>query len=260
MKKYSLIIKNITIAVALTAGLFACVGESNNQLTIVTPAAGGRVKFIHAVPDGPGISILVNSRQFSGVLTSPPAVPALISYAGLYPANDYALIDAGPAKVEVVIPAAGTTPQTTIISGTVPVEANKYYSVFALGSAALGGLEPLVVEDKLTPADTSKAYIRFVNTVANTTTGYDMGIGTNFPTALANIKYKQVTDFVAIDPAPVGASASPVVVRLNGTTVNLAPTTLTLTPLKRRFYTIYIRGRVGGTGTSAISASGYTNK
>jgi len=260
MKRYKEILKGITFAFLVTAGLFACVGGSSDQLTIVSPAQGARIKFIHAVADGPGISILVNNRQFSGVLTTPPATPGVITYAGAYPANDYATLDAGSIKVDVVVPATATAAQTTVISGNVPIEANKYYSVFAIGSVVEARLEPLVIEDKIVPADTSKAYIRFVNTVINTTTGYDLGIGTNFPAALSNVRYKQVTDFVAIDPAPIGASATPIVARLNGTTVNLAPTTLTLTPVKGRFYTYYIRGRVGGTGTQAISASGYTNR
>jgi len=260
MKRYKEILQGFAFAFLATAGLFACIGESSDQLVIVSPAQGARIKFIHAVADAPGIGILVNNRQFSGVLTTPPATPGAINYTGAYPANDYATLDAGSIKVDVVIPATATVAQTTVISGNVPVEANKYYSVFAIGSVADARLEPLVIEDKIVPADTSKAYIRFVNTVINTTTGYDLGIGANFPAALSNIRYRQVTDFVAIDPAPIGSSATPIVVRLNGTTINLAPTTLILTPVKARFYTYYIRGRVGGTGTQAISASSYINR
>lgn len=260
MKKYNLTVLNLFFALMTGICIVGCVGEESSQLAVVTPASGARVKFIHAVPDGPGVSILVNNRQFSGVLTTPPATPGVITYTGAFPINDYATIEAGTAKVEVVVPASATTQQTTVISGNVPLEADKSYSVFAIGSVAAGGLEALVTADNLVPADTSKAYIRFVNTVANATVGYDLGIGTNFPSALSNIKYKQVTDFVAIAPAAIGASATSIIVRANGTTANLAPTALTLTPIKGRFYTYYIRGRVGGTGTQAISASGFTNR
>lgn len=260
MKQYHSIIKSLLFAGVLTVGLFACVGESSDQLTIVTPASGARVKFHHTVADGPGISILVNNRQFSGVLTTAPATPGVITYGNFYPANDYATIEAGAAKVEVIVPASGTVAQTTVLSGTVPVEANKYYSVFAIGSAAAANLEPLVVEDKLTPADTSKAYLRVVNTIVNATTGYDVGFNGNYAAITTNVTYKKATDFVPITPTPVGAAALPIQVRLNGTTTNLAPATFTLAPVKGRFYTVLLRGRVGGTGTQALAITWFINR
>jgi hypothetical protein len=260
MKSYISILKGLLGSTALTLGLFACIGEQSDQLVIVKPAEGARVKFIHAVADGPGVGILVNNRQFSGVLTTPPTTPAALTYASAFPISDYATLDAGTAKIEVVIPASATTPQTPVISGNVPIEANKYYSIFAIGSVASANLEALVTEDNIVPTDTSKAYIRFVNTVVNATGGYDLGLGTNFPAALANVRYKQISNFVAIDPAPIGAVATAIVVRANGTTANLAPTTFTLIPIKRRFYTVFVRGRVGGTGAQAITATLYTNR
>jgi Domain of unknown function (DUF4397) len=261
MKNIHFIFKNTALALGLTAGLLACVGEQSSQLEIVAPAQGARVKFHHFVADGPGVSILVNNRQFSGALTVPPAVPGLITYGNFYPAVDYATLEAGSQKVEVVVPASGTAAQTTIISGTVPIEANKYYSVFAVGSAAAPAtLEPIIVEDKLVPADTSKAYIRFVNTVVNATTGYDMGYNGVYSPTTTNVRYKQVTDFVPINPIPTGGVPLPIQIRVTGTTANLAPATLTISPIKRRFYTVLIRGRVGGTGAQALTAGFFTNR
>lgn len=249
------------MAAVCTVALWACVGEQSSQLAIVQPAAGARVKFHHLVADGPGVSILVNNKQFSGVLTTPPAAAGVITYASFYPATDYATVEAGSAKVEVIAPASGTTGQTTLISGTLPLEADKYYSVFAVGSAATAStLEAVVAEDKLTPADTSKAYIRFVNTVVNATTGYDMGFNGVYAPTTTNVRYKQVTDFVPIAALPPGATPLPIQVRVNGTTANLAATTFTLAPIKRRFYTVVIRGRVGGTGTQALAMTLFTNR
>ncbi len=261
MKQYPFILKCLLFVSITAPGFFSCVGESTDQLAIVAPASGARVKFHHAIADGPGVSILVNNRQFSGVLTVAPATPGVITYGNIYPAIDYAIIDAGSTKVEVVVPAAGTTPQTPIFSGNVPLEANKYYSVFAIGSAATpGSLEPLVVEDKLTPADTSKAYLRVVNTIVNTTTGYDLGFNGNYASATTNVLYKKVSDFVPINPVAPGGAALPIQVRLNGTTANLAAATFTLAPIKGRFYTVLLRGRVGGTGTQALTTALFTNR
>ncbi|WP_428660650.1 DUF4397 domain-containing protein [Runella sp.] len=261
MKHYLFIFKCLLFVGISSPVLFSCIGESTDQLAIVTPASGARVKFHHTIVDGPGLSVLVNNRQFTGVLTVAPATPGVITYGSIYPAVDYAVIEAGSAKVEVIVPAVGTTAQTTVMSGTVPLEADKYYSVFAVGSPATpGSLEPLIVEDKLTPADTSKAYLRVVNTIVNTATGYDVGFNGTYPAAMANVLYKNVSDFVPIPPVASGGAALPIQVRLNGTTANLAASTFTLAPVKGRFYTVLLRGRVGGTGTQVLTAALLTNR
>ncbi len=243
---------------AFSAVLSACTGDQSSQLAIVSPATGARVKFIHAIPGGPGVNILVNSQQFSGVLTTPPTAPSLLNYGALFPVNDYAILAAGAAKVDVVTPASGTVAQGTVISSNVTVEANKFYSVFAVGSAT--SPEAFVTEDNLSLTDTSRAYVRLVNLVANSTTGYDLGVGGTYASAPGNIAYKQASNFVPIAPVPPGGTPVAVQIRATGTTANLAPATLTFSPIKGRFYTYFVRGLVGGTSTQAIAFGSYTNR
>ena len=207
--------------VALSAAFSACSDDQSNQLAIVSPAAGARIKFIHAIPSASGVNILVNGQQFSGVLTTPPSAPGLVGYGAFFPVNDYATLPAGAAKVDVVTPASGTVAQGTLVSSNVPVEANRYYSVFAVGSAT--NAEAFVTQDDLSAADTSKAYIRFVNLVANSTTGYDLGVGGTYLTGPANIAYKQASNFVPIAPVPTGGAPVAVQIRTTGTTINLGP-------------------------------------
>lgn len=243
---------------ALSAAFSSCTDEQSSQLAIVSPAAGARIKFIHAIPGGPGVSILVNNQQFSGVLTTPPSAPGLLTYGTFFPVNDYATLSAGAAKVDVVTPASGTVAQGTIITSNVTVEANRFYSVFAVGSGTAP--EAFTIEDNLSAADTSRAYVRFVNLVANSTTGYDLGYGGTYLPGTGNIAYKQASNFVPITPVPTGGSPVAIQLRATGTAVNLIPTTATFSPTKGRFYTFFVRGLVGGTGTQVFTVSSYTNR
>jgi hypothetical protein len=260
MKKHIKIYLCATL-LAFSGMFLACTDPASDLLEIAKPASGARVKFLHMVADGPGINILVNGKQLSGVLTVSPAAPNVNNYPSIFPSVDYATVDAGSPKFEVI---TATTPAVTALSASPNLEANKRYSIFAIGSLTAGTVEALLVEDQIANAenkvsapDTSKAYVRFVNTVVNGTTGYDLGINNVFTTELSNIRYKTVTNFIPLAPTPIGASAFPVNIRLNGTTASLISTTVSL--VKGRYYTYVIRGRVGGTATQAIGLSSYTS-
>jgi hypothetical protein len=247
--------------IAFSGMLTACTEPASDLLEIVKPATGARVKFLHMVADGPGVSVLVNGKQLSGVLTVSPAVPNVNIYPSAFPSIDYATVEAGNPKFEVI---TATTPAVTALSATPKLDEGKRYSILAIGSLAAGTVEALFVEDqipisenKASAPDTTKAYVRFINTVANGTTGYDLGINNVFSPELSNIRYKTVTNFIPLNPTPVGATAFPVNIRLNGTTVSLASTTVALT--KGRYYTYIVRGRVGGTVTQVIGVSSYTS-
>jgi hypothetical protein len=100
MKKYLLSISLLSIIF-----LGSC-GDENSFLTNVITAEGAKVKFIHAAPDAPGVAIFVNDKKVSGVLTVDPATPGIVTYGGVFPAQDYANLSAGAAKVSVTAPTA----------------------------------------------------------------------------------------------------------------------------------------------------------
>ncbi|MEZ4903822.1 MAG: DUF4397 domain-containing protein [Spirosomataceae bacterium] len=190
MKK---IISNILLATGLTIFLMAC-GSEFDLLKDVQSASGARVKFVHAAADAPGVALYVNDKKFSGILTVSPATPGVVTYGNVYPINDYALVEAGTAKAKLIAPAVGTTPETTVFDGSLPVEADKYYSVFAAGLAPTYGAA--IIEDKIPAFNDRVVFFRVINMVSNAT-ALSISIGS---TMLADkVAYGKASEFVAYD-------------------------------------------------------------
>ncbi|MFN3694057.1 MAG: DNA polymerase III subunit alpha, partial [Ignavibacterium sp.] len=159
-------IKNILAASAIAALITAC-GEEHYLLKDVETAQGARVKFIHAAPDAPGVALFVNDKKFSGVITTPPATPGVITYGNVYPATDYAIVEAGAAKARLTVPASSTAAEVVLFDGSVPVEADKYYSVFATGIAPTYGA--VIIPDNIPAFNDRQLFFRVVNMVPNST-------------------------------------------------------------------------------------------
>jgi hypothetical protein len=249
MKKYLLSISLLSIII-----LGSC-GDENSFLTNVITAEGAKVKFIHAAPDAPGVAIFVNDKKVSGVLTVAPATPGIVTYGGVFPAQDYANLSAGAAKVSVTAPTANNA---VIISGDVNLESGKFYTVIATGLAPT--YSPIVIQDNLPAISGNKVFFRVINLVANATDAEVTIFGSS---AAAGIKPKEGGDkFIAIElPSYTSGSATvPIVVKLNGTSTATtegsitASQTLSFTGVTPgRAYTIITRGLLS---TQAKDASG----
>ncbi|QDK79220.1 DUF4397 domain-containing protein [Spirosoma sp. KCTC 42546] len=236
--------------------LLAC-GDKANFLDSVTPATGARVRFYHLAPDLAGVDVYVNDQKFSGVNTIPPAVAVPLSYTNSFPAQDYAILTPGTVKVKIVVPASTTaSTDATIATTDLTTQADTYYSVFLYGTAPT--YSTLTLTDNLTPADPTKAYIRFLNFVsgddANAT--YDLLVNGS-PVVMGVAPLKGAATFVAIPSIGYNATAVTVQVRPTSTTTVTASTTLQ--PYAGRSYTFIARGVVGGTGTKAVSINGIGN-
>jgi Domain of unknown function (DUF4397) len=259
MKKYILSISLLT-----TLLLGGC-GDESSFLTNVTPAEGAKVKFIHAAPDAPGVAIFVNDRKVSGVLTVAPATPTTISYGGVFPAQDYAVLTAGASKVSVTTPTVGNA---TILSGDVNLEAGKYYTVIATGLAP--SYAPFVVQDNFPVISGNKVFFRVINLTANST---DAEVSIGGSVAATGIKPKEGGDkFIAYDlPGYTAGSVSiPVILKLNGSatattagTVTNTLATITFTGVTPgRVYTLVTRGLLAtqdkdAAGKIVVTASKY---
>ena len=98
---YKRFLSIITLATSIF-GLAAC-GEQADSFQNILPATGSRLKFIHAAPDVAGVDIYLNDKKFSGVNTTPPAAPNLLTYGNAFPLTaEYATYPAGATKVGVV--------------------------------------------------------------------------------------------------------------------------------------------------------------
>jgi hypothetical protein len=144
---YKRFLSIITLATSIF-GLAAC-GEQADSFQNILPATGSRLKFIHAAPDVAGVDIYLNDKKFSGVNTTPPAAPNLLTYGNAFPLTaEYATYPAGATKVGVVIPSLNNAVGLT---ANVNLEDGKYYSVFATGVSP--NYSAVALEDKFPAAN-----------------------------------------------------------------------------------------------------------
>ncbi|GAB3641717.1 DUF4397 domain-containing protein [Spirosoma arcticum] len=225
--------------------LLAC-GPENDILRNQTPASGARVKVLHTIPDGPAIDLFVNDTKLNG---------AAVTYGTNFPGNEYAVLTPGSAVVRVSTVASGTVVAQTILSATAPVEADKYYTVAAAGTAAAP--TAVVFNDDLSLPDASKAYYRVINLVSGGP-AVDFAIGTSAP-LITNVATGKASDFVAVNPT---TSISPysLQVRSTGTTTLIGTAIANATAGVGRKYTILVRGIAGRMGTQAPTAGLYTTR
>jgi len=232
------ILSIITLLFAMLS-LISC-GEQQDLFQNILPATGARVKFVHAAPDVPGIDIYVNDKKFSGVNTSPPAAPTLLTYGNSYPSTaEYASLAAGKAKVAVVIPSLNVTG----ITADLTVEEGKYYSVFAAGIAP--NYTPLVLEDKLPAASGKTIFVRVINLIPNSTTA-DFTVNGNVIASGVAFKNTDNTFYsVPIDAFTSGTINVPFVVKVSGglVPVTIAAVSQTLV-IPGKVYTVIVRGVV----------------
>lgn len=160
--------------------------------TAVTFAAGPRVRVVHASPDAPAVDVLVNGNA---AFTNAP-------FKGV---TNYAALDAGSYGVAVV-PTGQTSPQ--VISATLNLEADKDYTVVALGR--LADIEPLVLTDNNALPAEGKAHVRFVHASPDAP-AVDIAVKGG-PVIFSNVSFKGVGDYT-----PVDAGTYNLEVRLAGT-------------------------------------------
>ena len=238
----------------------AC-GDETNSFGLYSPATGGRVKFIHAAPDVPGIDIYVNDKKFSGVNTATGATPTLLTFGTAYPATaEYATIPNGKAKIGVVVPSLNNA---TGIATELNVEEGKYYSVFATGLAP--DYSSLVLEDKLPVTTGKNIYVRVINLIPNSTTAE---FTVNGQVIASGVNYKNTdNNFIAV-PIPTfntGSIIVPFVAKVSG---GIAPITFSpisaLLVVPGKVYTFIVRGVVTTDSKNptkfAPVASLYTNR
>lgn len=231
----------LSIITLLTAfiGLVSC-GNQQDSFQIISPATGARVKFIHAAPDVLGIDIYVNDKKFSGVNTSPPASPVLLTYGNAFPSTaEYATLPAGKTKVAVVIPSLNVTG----ITADLMVEEGKYYSVFATGIAPT--YTPLVLEDKLPLASGKTVFVRVINLIPNSTTA-DFTVNGNVIATGVTFKNTDNTFYsVPIDAFTTGSINVPFAVKVLGGVAPVSIATVSQTVvIPGKVYTVIARGVV----------------
>lgn len=252
-------IKIIGFGVVLSA-IFAITncGEKAAYDAITPVTDGARVRFLHAVQGGPPIVVYANNKKWSAVLNSFANGPDTIVYGGLFPANDYAVLPAGATNFEVKTANFANPPATAVMSSSITLENNKYYTVIAADTLPSPRLVT-ISDDRLVVKSERKTYIRFVNLLTGgSATGYEFVLRRQgVLNTLSTPKYGETGAVIELDPYfTTNTSNDSLFVRVPGTTTNLTAinlngsTTTTLTA--NRLRTFILRGRPSNFGVSTI--------
>jgi hypothetical protein len=200
------------------------------------PAAStAKLLVTHASPDAPGVDLLVDGvkQNTTGALTFP---------------NSTAYITLNSGARGIKVNAAGTA--TSVINATLNFEKDKNYSLFAVDS--LSKISTVFLTDDLSAPASGKAHVRFVHLSPNAP-AVDIAVRGG-AVVFANTTFKGSKPFTPLDAGTYNLD-----VRVAGTsTVALALPAITLEAGK--IYTVFARGFLNGTGTSALNASIIVNK
>lgn len=232
-------------SVALLATVLGC-GEENDIMRNQVPATGtARVKFLHTVVGGPAIDVFVNDAKING--------PAL-AYGNFFP-SEYVALTPGTANLRVATPTSSSVTGSTVLTAPLTLEADKYYTLAATGSATAPA--GVLIPDDLSLPIPNKNYVRVLN-LLTTGQSIDLAIGTAAP-LLSNVAPRTASAYVAIDPNASTAAYSFQARPTNATTlVGVAINYNSL--VVGRKVTVVVRGAVGTTGATAPALSIVTNR
>jgi hypothetical protein len=226
MKKAFSVLLSVVLAVSIFT-LSSC--EDDDKITYAN------VLVTHASPDAPGVDLLIDDVK---VNTQPLTYP-----------NNTGYLDAETGTRNIKVNVAGTT--TTVINGNLDVEADKYYSVFAVDQVS--EITAIVLADDLTMPAAGKAHVRFVH-LSPDAPAVDVAVASSGAVVFSNIEFKESTAFTPLDAGTYNLD-----VRVAGTsTVALVLPPVTLQAGK--IYTVFAKGFLAGTGAQALGAEIIINK
>jgi hypothetical protein len=152
--------------VFLAAGFLLGACEKNAIPEVTEPVQDGAfVKFFFHVEGAPRANFFLDSKKVTGVAPTTSGVVLGNLYGSVYPSNAYAVVPAGNFTLSVVDTVAGGGTADELASVPVNLTANKHYSAYLVGTTE--NYEAFITEDNLPPADYTKIWWRFMNTMAN---------------------------------------------------------------------------------------------
>lgn len=250
---------NIITAILLLATTFvSCEKDGIHEIETTPTDAGAQIKFFNFGVNAPSMNFYANDQKISATLSGTGAEAAAgVNYGAVFPAANYALLPGGDYTFKGIVSAtAATNPNAVVANLPGTLENGKFYSLYTSGAynADSKTVEAFLVEDILPAASATNAHVRFVNTIANATSGFDL-VAKNINTAAevviaTNIGYKAASTFTEV---PNGVYE--VFARYPGNPANVISRTGTsqVSFIAGRAYTISSRGDMTVTGAAATN-------
>ncbi len=228
-KSFFSISKLSLVALTLAAFSFTACSDDDDDDNNNTPApTTARMMVTHASPDAPGVDLLVdNVKLNTSALDFPNSTPYITTFSG---------------NRNVKVNVAGTT--TTVINATLPLAANKSYSVFAIDAVA--NIGALVIEDNLATPAPGKAHVRFIH-LSPDAPAVDVAVDGG-AVVFGNQAFKDYTAFTPLDAGDYDLE-----VRVAGTSI-VALDLPVITLQAGKIYTVFAKGFLAGSGAQALGA------
>jgi len=254
MKKLNI----FSAVILLSAIFFSCKKEGVHEIPTATTDGGGQIKFFNFGVGSPSLNFYANNGKISAVVsTSDREASTGLTYGSVFPTLSYSLLEAATYTITGVIPALATTDPSVVVSTLpAPIEAGKFYSLYTCGiySTTTKTTDAFIIEDKIPPISATTASIRFVNTISNATSGFNLVVkNTTTLTELVvatNVSYKTASEFTQV---PNGTYE--IYARYPSGTANVISRTGTsvVAIVAGRSYTISSRGDMTVTGSTATN-------
>ena len=251
--------RNIITSILLLSTLFAaCKKDGIHEVETINTENGALVKFFNFGVNAPSMNFYANDQKVSATLSGTGTeATAGVNYGSVFPATNYLLLSAGDYTFKGVIPSTATADPNAVVSTiTGNLENGKAYSLYTSGqyNATTKQVEGFVVEDAIPAANATAAHVRFVNTISNATSGFDL-VAKNTTTAAeiviaSNIGYKAASTFVEV---PNGVYELYARYPGNATNVISRNGTSNVSFISGRAYTISSRGDMTVTSSTATN-------
>lgn len=154
--------------VFLVAGLMlsACEKNAIPEITVPLTDNGAQMKFFFHVENAPRANFYLDSEKVTAVAPHADGTVLGNAYGSVYPSNAYVLVPAGNFTMSAIDTVSATGGSADVLaSAPVSLENGKKYSAYLVGTT--DQYETFITEDKLPPADNTKIWWRFMNTMAN---------------------------------------------------------------------------------------------
>jgi len=211
-------------ALAATVLISSCKKDNGYEFD---GAVTAKVQLVNANPDAGPAQLFIQ-----GVLRTPNTV----SYSNASGYNDSYT---GQQDISIQSPSG-----TVLASGSAQIDPTSYYSFILAGNSSSASV--IAVKDDQTAPASGMARVRFVQASADAPASNVTANGTGIFTALS---YKGVSAYTEL------AAGSYIFRLINASTSTVLATGSSITLAAGKIYTIYSKGSISGSGSSALSIS-----
>jgi hypothetical protein len=254
----------ITAMLLLSTLFFSCEKDGIHEIETQPTDAGAQIKFFNFGVNAPSMNFYANDQKITATLSAiGNEAAAGVNYGSVFPTANYVLLKPGAYTIKGIVSSTATVdPNVQVAKFDTTIEQGKFYSYYTSGmfDATAKTIDGFILEDVMPAPSATAAHVRFVNTIANAASGFDL-VAKNTTTltetvVATNVGYKTGSTFTEVPNgvyelfARYPGDAANVITR-NGTQV--------VSFIAGRAYTISSRGDMTVIGAAATNRPALDN-